>query len=151
MTPNFFTEGLKFSCKKCSDCCRLDPGFVFLSQRDTDKLALATGLSYIDFIEVYCRWIPVGDGSELLSLKEKSNYDCILWRKNGCGYYDNRPLQCRTFPFWKSSLSSLNAWNSQASACPGMNHGEWHSQEEIRSVSALHEIESIVSRSNVKT
>ena len=146
--PDFYAGGLQFSCKKCSDCCRLDPGYVFLSQQDVDKLALATSLSYNNFIGIYCRWIPSGDGRDVLSLKEKANYDCILWGKNGCGFYEDRPLQCKTFPFWKSSLSSFAAWNSQASTCPGMNNGELHSQEEIDGASALHEAGSIISRSN---
>ena len=151
MIPAFYADGLHFRCNKCSDCCRLDPGYVFLSQRDVDKLALASGLSYINFIGVYCRWIPSGDGHELLSLKEKANYDCILWGENGCDFYADRPLQCKSFPFWKSNLSSKAAWDLQASTCPGMNNGELHSQKEIDCTSALHEAESIVSRSNEKT
>jgi len=149
--PEFYSHGLKFSCKKCSDCCRLDPGYVFLSRQDVDKLAMATGLSYNEFIDFYCRWIPEGKSRQLLSLKEKANFDCILWGINGCGFYQDRPLQCKAFPFWKSSLSNIDAWESQACTCPGMNSGELHSQEEIDSISALHEAESIVSRSNTKT
>jgi Fe-S-cluster containining protein len=149
--PEFYADGLQFSCRKCSDCCRLDPGYVFLSQQDADRLAFAAGLSYINFIEVYCRWVPCGDGRELLSLKEKTNFDCILWGDGGCGFYEERPLQCKTFPFWKSSLSNKDTWDSQASTCPGMNNGELHCKEEIESTSALHEAESIISRSNTKT
>ena len=148
VVAKFYANGLKFSCQKCSACCRFDPGYVFLTQPDVTKLALATSLSYINFIQVYCRWIPSGNGRELLSLKEKANYDCIMWGENGCGFYKDRPLQCKTFPFWESSVSSFAAWNAQAETCPGMNNGELHSQEEIDVLSTLHETEAIVLRSN---
>jgi Fe-S-cluster containining protein len=122
----FYAKGLKFSCAKCSACCRYEPGFVFLSQKDFDVLAKALQMGYTQFMETFCRWIPYLGDTERLSLREKSNLDCIFW-KEGCSVYEARPLQCRSFPFWPTVLHSKQAWKAAAAGCPGMGHGEIHS------------------------
>ncbi len=81
-------------------------------------------------ISEYCRWVKTWDGEAVLSLKEKSNYDCIFW-DSGCTVYASRPLQCITFPFWDSIVADIKCWESAAKSCPGMNSGELHSQAEI--------------------
>jgi Fe-S-cluster containining protein len=82
-------------------------------------------MKYIAFMETYCRWIPSENGTMRLSLKEKANFDCIFWQ-NGCSIYEYRPLQCRSFPFWKSNLASSKSWKTAASSCPGINSGTLH-------------------------
>jgi len=126
----FFSDGLKFSCKRCSTCCRYDAGFVFLSQNDIKKLSSALKIDANNLISVYCRWVTDKNGDTVLSLKEKSNNDCILWN-NGCTVYADRPLQCVTFPFWGSIITSKHNWEMAASGCPGMNSGQLHTKEEI--------------------
>ena len=91
-----------------------------------------------NFITVYCRWVYQPDGFEYLSLKEKSNYDCILW-KNGCAAYEFRPLQCSSFPFWAYIVNDEDVWNAACDDCPGMGKGALHSREEIKRT--LHEQE----------
>jgi Fe-S-cluster containining protein len=133
MMASFYAQGLKFSCTRCSSCCRIDPGFVFLSQTDLSVLAAAFKMGYDEFVETYCRWIPQdsnGRKGKKLSLREKKNFDCIFW-KAGCTVYEYRPLQCRSFPFWPSNLSSRKAWERTATDCPGMNRGILHSAEVI--------------------
>ena len=84
-----------------------------------------------NFIETYCRWVLQQDGFYYLSLKEKSDYDCILWKNGGCTAYEYRPLQCSAFPFWNILLSDKDMWNAAAKDCPGMGKGRLHSFEEI--------------------
>lgn len=141
----FYSEGLRFTCTRCSACCRFDPGFVFLSETDVHRLVRALDMVYTDFIGVYCRWIPIGGGYEQLSLKERSNFDCIFW-KEGCTVYEARPLQCRTYPFWSSIVLSEESWRAVTSDCPGIGHGQWHSREEIAEQLELREKEPIVVR-----
>ena len=43
----------------------------------------------------------------VLCLKEKPNFDCILW-KDGCEAYEGRPVQCRTYPF--DPCCSFSVW-----------------------------------------
>jgi Fe-S-cluster containining protein len=126
----FYAEGLRFSCKRCSSCCRYDSGFVFVSENDLEKLVLALKIDRDSFVKTYCRWVPDWRGNEVISLREKSNKDCVLW-DNGCAVYEHRPLQCKTFPFWESILSSSGAWEIAASSCPGINSGVLHSKGEI--------------------
>ncbi|GHV81912.1 zinc/iron-chelating domain-containing protein [Spirochaetia bacterium] len=130
--PNrpFYADGLRFSCTRCSSCCRYDPGYVFLSKNDLEALAAEQGLTPGEFISVYCRWVPGNGELSRLSLKERSNYDCIFW-KDGCTVYEKRPVRCRTFPFWQDVLQSPSSWESVAQTCPGMGKGVLHTQEDI--------------------
>ena len=142
---SFYSRGLRFTCLQCSSCCRFDPGFVFLSEKDVEALATKLGIGYSDFIGVHCRWIPAGNGIEQLSLKERSNYDCIFW-KDGCTVYGSRPLQCRTFPFWTSVLVSRESWQAVSEGCPGMGSGALHDAAEIEAASDLRLSEPVITR-----
>jgi Fe-S-cluster containining protein len=121
-----YARGLRFSCTRCSVCCRFESGFVFLSKKDAALLGAALNMGYSEFMDAYCRWIPSENGDFQLSLKEKSNYDCIFWAKEpveGCAVYDKRPLQCRSFPFWPSIVNNKKKWEMSARSCPGMGKG----------------------------
>jgi Fe-S-cluster containining protein len=128
----FYAEGLRFSCTRCSSCCRHESGFVFLSEADVYGMAARLGVDYQGFLETYCRWVPWEGGADRLSLKEKSNYDCIFWRQ-GCLVYEERPIQCKTFPFWRSNVLSAEAWEAASRWCPGMGKGELHTGAFIES------------------
>jgi len=126
----FYENGLHFECKRCSKCCRLTPGYVFLSEADIEPLLSALNVSRQDFLRLYCRRVHFGI-AQRLSLKEKPNVDCIFWEGGGCSVYAARPLQCRSFPFWSSCLSSAAEWDFHARQCPGMGEGRLHPREEI--------------------
>jgi Fe-S-cluster containining protein len=102
-------------------------------------------MDYTDFMEAYCRWVPSGGGEERLSLREKSNYDCIFW-KTGCSVYAARPLQCRAFPFWQSILYSSASWNAAKTGCPGMDQGVLVSREKIESWLERQKAEPVLAR-----
>jgi Fe-S-cluster containining protein len=144
-TP-FYASGLKFSCRRCSSCCRYDAGYVFLSENDLKKLTVTLKMDRNSFIKAYCRWVKDSqNGNEVLSLKEKSNKDCILW-DSGCLVYMARPVQCSAFPFWKSIVASTQAWQIAASGCPGMNTGKLHSEKMIDRYIKERTSESIIIR-----
>lgn len=126
----FYAKGLRFECTRCSRCCRHTPGYVFLSPRDLDALGSALALTRADVIARYCREVSFGIARRI-SLKEKPNLDCVFWEEGGCGVYDSRPLQCRSFPFWSSALSSRTEWDQTAAQCPGIGQGPMHSRAEI--------------------
>ena len=44
-------EKIDFKCQKCSSCCRISPGVVFLTEKDVEKISSFLGLSLIDFIK----------------------------------------------------------------------------------------------------
>lgn len=131
MDQPYYSNGLMFSCTHCSACCRHDPGFVYLSEKDLEKLLKWFTLERDVFISVFCHWVSCGDGFEYLSLKEKHNYDCILW-DDGCTVYENRPLQCSIYPFWASLVQTKDSWNAAAVDCPGMNQGVLHDSYQIQ-------------------
>jgi Fe-S-cluster containining protein len=141
----FYADGLRFSCKRCSSCCRYDQGFVYLSQKDINKLSSVLKMDVNGIISAYCRWVAGGNGETVLSLKEKPNNDCILW-DDGCTVYPARPFQCVTFPFWNSIIASEQYWEIASSGCPGMNCGELHTREEIDKISALCSSQTIISK-----
>ncbi|MDR2516547.1 MAG: YkgJ family cysteine cluster protein [Spirochaetaceae bacterium] len=127
----FYAKGLRFSCSRCSSCCRHEPGYVFLSREDLHTLSRALNLSAASFTDAYCRWVPAEGGMYRLSLREKRSFDCVLWEEGGCSVYGARPLQCRSFPFWPANLASAAAWESERSRCPGVGAGAPHPRAEI--------------------
>ena len=145
----FYAAGLRFSCKRCSSCCRHESGFVYLSENDLSRLARELKMEYTAFIQTWCRWVPFDRGAERgaerLSLKEKSNFDCIFWN-DGCKVYGARPLQCRAFPFWDNVVCSPQAWEAAGRACPGMNKGELRAREEIERFLRQMEEELVIER-----
>ena len=140
----FYANGLRFSCTRCSACCRYESGFVYLSKNDVSMLAAQLKIGYNEVVDKYCRWVETY-GELRLSLREKSNYDCIFWDQR-CVVYSGRPLQCRTFPFWQSILSSAEAWNCAAGSCPGMGRGDMRTREEIDDCLTRSSTEELISK-----
>jgi Fe-S-cluster containining protein len=83
-------------------------------------MATRTGMTPAAFEKAYVKKVGVRR-----SLKERPNGDCVLLDKTTrkCTAYDERPRQCRTWPFWDSNLRSPEAWAEAAEACPGCNKG----------------------------
>jgi Fe-S-cluster containining protein len=143
---HFYDSGLRFSCVRCSSCCRHESGFVYLSENDLARLAREFEMEYTAFIQTWCRWVSFERESERLALKEKSNFDCIFWNEAGCRAYQARPLQCRAFPFWDSVVCSGEAWEQAGSGCPDINSGELHMRDEIEKFLILMEEELVIER-----
>ena len=68
-----------------------------------------------------------------ISLREYPNGECVYFdgMARKCTIYPVRPAQCRTWPFWRSLISSSSTWNSLQRNCPGINQGELVQLEEI--------------------
>ena len=106
-------------------------------------------MGYTQFVDTYCRWVPAGAGREQLSLREKPGYDCVFW-DGGCGVYEARPLQCRTFPFWPSVLASKEAWEETAAGCPGMDRGPLYGADHIEQCLRDRRGETVISRKTLE-
>jgi Fe-S-cluster containining protein len=145
MDEPFYSNGLRFSCQRCSGCCRHDPGFVNLSEEDLGRLIQWAKMGREEFISIYCRWADRGDGYEYLCLKEKKNYDCILW-DGGCIAYEARPFQCSSYPFWPSLLRDEDWWDANARDCPGIGKGDLHRIGEIETALAKRKAEPYIRR-----
>ena len=130
-TPSpFYADGLRFDCTRCQRCCRIEPGFVFLSRQDVARLAAHLGASEAEVESDYCRSVDAG-GVPRLSLIEQKNYDCVFWRDAGCRVYEARPTQCQSFPFWSANVESESGWHSVGEACPGVDRGPRRSAMEV--------------------
>lgn len=117
ITP-WFQEGLRFQCTGCGKCCTGSPGYVFLSQTDIERLSHHFQCSPTDFTKKMTRFV---DGQYAL-LDRPGSYDCIFLQNNQCSVYENRPTQCRTFPWWIHHLRGPSDWEEAATRCEGINH-----------------------------
>ncbi len=126
-TP-WYRDGLRFECTRCGNCCSGTPGTVRVSDSEIEALARHVSLGVDEFRAVYTR--PLRKGG--ISLREKRNQECVFFdRKRGCTVYEQRPRQCRTWPFWHGVVETPDRWSEEAEECPGMNRGKLHQAAEI--------------------
>lgn len=127
MSEVWYANGLRFECTQCGDCCRGEPGFVWVNEAEIAAIAAYLGEPVDQVREYYTRKTEKGR-----SLREYSDGDCIFWsEKEGCTIYPVRPRQCRTWPFWASNVDSPEAWQQTCRECPGAGKGPLIPAEEI--------------------
>ena len=120
----WYSEGLRFQCQGCGDCCRGPGGYVWMTLEEAVAMAKELGMAFEEFAAKMLRQTLSG-----LALVDSVQGDCPLLDSGGrCRVYHSRPLQCRTWPWWDENLVSENRWNDAATRCPGMNKGELHSR-----------------------
>ena len=116
----WYQDGLAFECKECGCCCTGAPGYVWVTNLEIDTLAARLNMDADAFERRFVK--KVGRKKSLIDLP---NGDCILFdhiRRN-CRVYEDRPIQCRTWPFWSSNLESEETWLRTSLQCPGCNRG----------------------------
>jgi len=127
----WYRDGLRFACQQCGHCCR-GTGTVRVSDAEIEELASRLDLADDAFRQIYTRTLR--DGS--VSLRERGNHDCVFYeRGSGCRVYEDRPRQCRTWPFWGAVVHSPERWEEESRTCPGMDQGPLHSRERILGLS----------------
>ena len=116
----WYAGGLRFQCTQCGDCCSGAEGYVWVNQAEIDGMAAKLGMQPADFEAMHVKRVGVRR-----SLKERPNGDCVLLdeKTRKCMAYEERPRQCKTWPFWDSNIRSPEAWAEAAEACPGCNKG----------------------------
>lgn len=111
--------GLRFECTKCGLCCR-GSGRVEVSDVEIERLGARVGLDGDEFRAAYTRAGRRGR----IDLRDKSDGDCIFFDEHaGCTVYEDRPSQCRTYPFWRSVLHDAGSWEVEAGHCEGIGRG----------------------------
>ncbi len=121
----WYKDGLNFECQRCGNCCRGEPGVVWLNKREIKDASSFMNTTQESFATSYLRLV-----NGRCSLREYSNGDCIMY-DNGCKIYEARPSQCRTYPFWKSNLENSKEWEDVKKTCPGIGRGKLYTSEEI--------------------
>ena len=128
--------GLRFSCTMCGHCCTGPEGYVLVSDAEAAALARRLGLSIDEFFARYTHM--TGRGRSLTEHRTDAGFDCIFLDREKipgkavCGVYEDRPAQCRTWPFWPSNLRTRASWERAKRVCPGMDHGTHYTPVQIR-------------------
>ena len=132
----WYDNGLAFECQGCGQCCSGPAeGYVWVSNDEMAALARSLGLSVSQFKKKYATRVV----TRYTLIEKQPSKDCIFLTatsqgKKGCSVYSLRPLQCRTWPFWRENLSSRWAWERAGENCPGINHGLWHTRQRIEAI-----------------
>ena len=106
MTNSWYSEGLKFKCTQCGKCCTGAPGYVWVTEKEMEAMALFLKISVQEFMQKYVRRV----GQRYSLLESKKTYDCVFLKDKKCLVYGARPLQCRTYPWWPQILTSEQPW-----------------------------------------
>lgn len=129
-------RGLRFGCTMCGRCCSGPPGFVIVNEAETAALAKRLGISVAKFKSEYTNMMS--EGRSLNEKKTEHGLDCIFLDRTTipgkaiCGVYEDRPTQCRTWPFWPSLVKSRRDWDAAGKSCPGINKGSLVPVEQVR-------------------
>jgi len=120
----WFQDGLRFACQQCGNCCSGAPGYVWVYADEIRRIAAHLGLSVNEFGRRHVRQVGARH-----SLLERPGGDCeflerVAGGKTRCQIHEVRPVQCRTWPFWGSNLTSAEEWEHAARGCPGIGRGE---------------------------
>lgn len=99
-------KNIKFECQKCGRCCYMA---VLFTEEDLKRYH---PLGWHSYSAVF------GDG---IRKAHKKNSSCIFLRENACEIYENRPICCRSYPFY---LDPITDQLYADSSCPGMGRGE---------------------------
>jgi hypothetical protein len=126
----WYRDGLRFTCTQCGNCCTGD-GYVWLSPAEIKRLAAGLKMEVPEFMLRYVRLVD-----EAFALIDNSkSKDCVfLDEARRCSVYEDRPQQCRTWPFWEGNLTNARAWKTAQARCPGAGHGRLHTLDEIRTI-----------------
>ncbi len=123
------SDGLRFECTKCGKCCtnRGEYANVYVNPAESQALADFLGLSLRTFKRRYT--FVDDDGWRQLSF---SDTGCVFLdpESNLCRVHSARPIQCRTFPFWREFVVDGEWSNEVRSLCEGIGRGRVHSSEE---------------------
>ncbi len=125
----WYSEGLRFRCTECGNCCTGAPGYVWVNKQEIADLVQVVSSGDVAAIEhKYVRKVGVRK-----SLKEHRNGDCVLFdpESRRCRAYTARPRQCRTWPFWDSNLKTEEAWEATCKECPGSGKGKLYQLAKI--------------------
>lgn len=123
--PYFFDQGLRFRCQQCGDCCVGEHGTIYVSAPEIEAIAACLRMPVDGFTTRYL--YPYKDS---YSIKEDDQGRCLFYEE-GCAIYNIRPMQCRTYPFWFSTLRSEERWRRVGRQCPGIGRGRLYTKSEL--------------------
>lgn len=120
----------------CGNCCSGPAGYVLFTPEEAGAIAARLGITVERFMLRYTHDTRVG--RSLAEVPTPDGLDCVFLDRVShpgralCSIYEDRPAQCRTWPFWRSNVSSPDAWARASARCPGINRGALVPPEQIR-------------------
>lgn len=128
----WYENGLRFRCTQCGECCRNHGQYTFVNLTEVElrEIPQFLGLPRSEFLERFC----VKEPGFHPTLRMDSPACPFLGADNRCQIYPVRPLQCRTWPFWKENLVRETWEGAVKDVCPGIGEGELHSRDEIERI-----------------
>lgn len=129
-------DGLRFSCTMCGNCCSGPEGYVLVSDAEAAALAARLSMEIEVFLNTYTTMTAAG--RSLTERKTEFGMDCVFLDRSKipgravCGVYEDRPIQCRTWPFWPSVVRSRQTWERARNVCPGIDRGTKYDLVQIR-------------------
>jgi len=129
----------------CGNCCSGSSGTVRFTEDEAERMALKLKVSLPDFYQLYTRKQGRGANAwrELKEVKVEGKrgwYDCVFLDRVSvpgkalCKLYEERPTQCKTWPFWPDILETPKSWElagKGAEGCAGIGKGELISYDDI--------------------
>lgn len=133
----WYQDGLSFECTQCGNCCTGAPGAIWVTDEELEAIGDYLGKSIGEMRLMHTRLIR-----GKLSLREYANGDCEFFdgASRKCTIYPVRPVQCRTWPFWRSNIASESSWRDVQRTCPGAGNGDFVSLAEIERLAAQIEL-----------
>jgi Fe-S-cluster containining protein len=115
--PSYPFEFNQAACDSCrGTCCRWG-GYVWITEEEMMVLAETRGMELGVFADSYVR-AAYGRLSLQDRLIDGENPCCLFdTSQNRCTVYDQRPAQCRSFPFWKQNREK---YLELMEYCPGI-------------------------------
>jgi uncharacterized protein len=125
----WYEQGLRFACTQCGNCCRNhgDYAFVNLSPRDLAEIPRFLGITLEEFMTRYATKEP----GHHPTLRMDAPQCPFLDEQSRCTIYAVRPMQCRTWPFWRSNLEQAKWLGAVRERCPGIGQGETFAREHV--------------------
>ncbi|WP_397569650.1 YkgJ family cysteine cluster protein [Schlesneria sp. T3-172] len=136
-TEKWYSDGLKFKCTQCGNCCTGSPGVVWVTDEELQAIADFRGESIGETRITHTKLL-----GGRRTLRDYPNGDCTFFdgQTRRCTIYPVRPPQCGTWPFWNSNLESQDTWKRGQTVCPGMGNGDLVQLEEIERQAAIIDI-----------
>ncbi|MBL0927744.1 MAG: YkgJ family cysteine cluster protein [Phycisphaerales bacterium] len=132
----WYADGLAFECTCCGACCSGPTGYVAFTREEAAAIARRLGVTLEAFVRDYTR--DTASGRSLNEVETEHGHDCVFLDratipgKAVCSIYEDRPKQCRTFPWWPENIASPRAWQRLGRSCEGVGRGAVVPVEEIR-------------------
>jgi Fe-S-cluster containining protein len=106
------------ACASCKgNCCIGESGYIWVSNQNIIDIAKHLKIDIDSFLTKYLT--KIGYRYSIKEVSFEDGYRCIFFdtNKKQCGIYENRPIQCRTFPFWEYFKTNVREVENE---CPGI-------------------------------